>query len=306
MQDLPPERSAPGPTNTDRQDEPELGLPYALEPDLPVPDLPGTVVVGESVEDLLHYAASDLFNQAVACVRAFGDFHLALSAGPLQERLAMRLMIDPVFRFLPWQRTHLWLTHESAVPHDHEDSTFGRFRDIIMDHSGIPASRMHRVADPQDAAAAGRYERELQQTLAWREKGHDRLDFVVLGLEGDGVPTGVTTDAAADDGRTGGGTADGPGGGGVLNREARGSGRLVRRAAVRFDGRERDGLSMTMRMINASRCIAVMGSGRACRPAIDRLCAGGEEASSLAVSSLRPIGGELVWYLDREACGGES
>lgn len=154
--------------------------PYDLAPDVIAPTLPGRVVLRESTEETLDAAASELFTHAIDCVRTFGDFHLALSVSTSLEGLFRRLMVDPKFRSLPWNRTHLWLACERVGS---EAGECGReLRELVVDHSGIPAEQTHII--PLDAEeVASSYERDLRETLEWREPGHDRLDGVVLGLD---------------------------------------------------------------------------------------------------------------------------
>ncbi len=157
-----------------------MGDPYELAPGVNAPDLPGRVVLRESVEDTLDAAASELFVLSLDCVRAFGDFHLALSVSPSLEGLFQRLMVDPKFRTLPWSRTHLWLACETL---GERAGAFGReLRELVIEHAGIPDGQAHLIpTDDDDAARA--YAGELRETLAWREPGHDRLDASVLALD---------------------------------------------------------------------------------------------------------------------------
>src|SRR5687768_12288568 len=95
------------------------------------PPLPGSVVIRETPDELIDAVAADLFFQAVACARTFGDFHLALSGGSTPEPLYARLMYDPNYRDLPWKRTHLWIVDERRVPPDDERSNFRMIRETI-------------------------------------------------------------------------------------------------------------------------------------------------------------------------------
>jgi hypothetical protein len=152
-----------------------MGDPYELAPDRGAPELPGRVVVRESAEDALEAAGGELFALSVECVRAFGDFHLALSVSPTLEGLFRALMVDPKFRALPWNRTHLWLACENAAG--------GHWRDLhelLIEHAGIPDEQAHPI--PVGEGADG-YASVMRETLAWREPGHDRLDGVVLALD---------------------------------------------------------------------------------------------------------------------------
>lgn len=155
---------------------------YDLDPDNVPPELPGSVRVGEDLEETLDFIAADLFIQSCNCVRSFGDFHLALSHGQVQERLLIKLMVDPKYRTMPWSRTHLWSIAESKLEPGHPEHSMTHWTQIAVDAGGIPAAQVHCVFGHQPTGAR-LYADELTEHLEWRERGHDRLDFVLLGDE---------------------------------------------------------------------------------------------------------------------------
>ncbi len=153
---------------------------YGLEPAAELPDMPGSVRMGEDDEDALDMLAADLFVQSTSCVSSFGHFHLALSHGQAQERLMMKLMTDPKYRSIPWDRTHLWSIAEHLVEPGHPEHSMTHWRELAAEPGGIPDDQLHHMqAHRPDAPES--YERELVEHLEWRERGHDRLDFVILG-----------------------------------------------------------------------------------------------------------------------------
>jgi 6-phosphogluconolactonase/glucosamine-6-phosphate isomerase/deaminase len=247
--------------------------PIPLAPDPLKPRLPGQGVVREDADRAIDAAAADLYFQSLACVRAFGDFHLALGGGPQAEPLYRRLMYDPGLRELPWKRTHLWLAHEHAgktVVDD--DSVAAMIAGWIVEHSDIPREQVHFIdttaQSPQEA-----YEAELRETLGWREKGHDRLDFVALGLEPDGTAGPLVAGAPlpAEPGLVGS-----------------------------FGFGRRLGLSPVM--LSAARFIGILATGTASRATVARLAFAGADRGEYPVLGVRPLGGELRWYLDAAAC----
>src|SRR5687768_7369792 len=162
--------------------------PYACAGvNLPAPSLPGAneVVVTETVDELIDKLAADLVVHAENCVRKFGDFHLALSGGSTPQPLYERLMYDPNYRRLPWRRAHLWLVDERCVPFDHPQSNFGLIDETIVNHADIPREQVHPIFAMSPRADV-EYEAEIRETLGWREKGQDRLDYVLLGMGSDG------------------------------------------------------------------------------------------------------------------------
>jgi 6-phosphogluconolactonase len=270
---------------------------YELAPLPARPDLPGEVIVRDSVDDLIDSIAADLCVHALNCVRTFGAFHLALSGGSTPVPLYRRLMYDPNYRGLPWARTHLWIVDERRVPFDDERSNFKLINELIGDHSGIPAEQVHPIfALAPDADQE--YERVLREELGWRERGQDRLDYVLLGMGSDGHTASLFPRSPA------------------LKAELDGS---DERRLVRINEGENvtppDRVTMTFHLINASRLLGVMVTGESKRPMLERVSgtwkrlrgaglsgATPAEIEELPVLGLSPLGGELRWYLDSPAC----
>jgi 6-phosphogluconolactonase len=260
-----------------RRAEPESD-PDLLAMDSPPPRLPGTVSVLASADEAIDALAADLVFQATTCVRTFGDFHLALSGGTTPEPLYRRLMYDPAFRDLPWKRTHLWQVDERLVLPDDPRSNFGMIRDLVVEPSDIPPAQVHAV-DTSSPTPDEDYERVLREELEWREKGHDRLDYVLLGLGEDGHTASLfpRSGALEDRGRL------------VLVNDGPGVTPPPR-------------VTMTLCLINAARLVAVLVTGERKRGAVARVAAGKESPRDLPMLGVRPLAGELRWYLDMAAC----
>jgi 6-phosphogluconolactonase len=266
-----------------------------LMPAKPKLGLPGREVVRESLEEITDAAAADLYSQALACVRAFGDFHLALSGGSTPEPLYRRLMVDPAFRELPWRKTHLWIVDERRVPLDHELSNYRMIAETLVDQADIPSEQVHPM-QATSAKAADLYEAELRRVLEWREKGHDRLDYVLLGVGTDGHTASLFPRSPAL------GASD----------------RLV----AMNDGPSvtpPPRVTMTYRLLNASRFVGVLVTGAKKREVLRKIAAAskgvagttdataatGQRLSTgdLPVLGIKPLAGELRWYMDTEAVG---
>ncbi len=260
-------------------DEDEIHV-EGLEAPIATPALPGTVVARHSAEELYDAVAFDLMVQAAGCVREFGDFHLALSGGRTPFPLYEQLMYDPRFRALPWRRTHLWIVDERCVPVESELSNFGRIKEVIADHADIPPEQVHpMLAMLPDAAE--RYERELRETLAWRQKGHDRLDFVLLGMGPDGHTASIF-----------------PGSPALEAHERLALGVPAPTTVAPPVPR----VTLTMPMLNAARFVAPLVMGADKHAMLQRVAAGADPGV-VPIAALRPVAGELRWYLDPAACG---
>ncbi len=255
---------------------------YRLEPDATPPSLPGTVVVRRDADQLLDVVASDLLMQAHACARKFGTFHLALSGGSTPMPLYMRLMTDPAYRGLPWDKTHLWIVDERCVPFDDERSNYANIAGYIVDHSGIPRSHVHPIR-AMDGDADVAYEHELLAALADRPEGHDRLDFVLLGMGDDAHTASLFPRSPA------------------LHERDR---LVVFNRGPNVTPPDR--VTVTYRVLNASRFVGVLVTGEGKREAVarvERAAQSGDEGSeALPVLGVAPVAGELRWYLDAAAC----
>lgn len=261
-----------------RADETEA---YAVDADaFARPALAGEVAVAPDLDRLIDLLAADLVIHSVTCARTFGDFHIALSGGRTPVKLYERLMYDPNCRQIPWRKTHLWIVEERAVPWEDPRSTFGTIKGTIVDHSDIPPEQVHPISVNARDAAAG-YEQLLRESLGWREKGQDRLDFVLLGLGADGSTAGFA-----------------PGSPALAERQ-----RLV--ADVTSESIPR--ITMTLPLLNAARFVAVLAAGTGKADAVQRLAGGTAPlqvppAHDLPARAIQPIGGQLKWYLDTAAC----
>ncbi len=137
------------------------------------PRLPGRSVRRSSVDLATDALLADLFLHATNCVRAFGDFHLAVSAVEEIEPALMRLMYDPGFRDFPWSRTRLWMVDEVDVPIDDPRCRSTRLVETIVACSGIPEAQFVPLTCLEGPRP---YEARMREHLEWRERGQDRID----------------------------------------------------------------------------------------------------------------------------------
>lgn len=243
------------------------------------PALPGKAVVAPTTDELIDKLAADLVVHSLNCVRQFGDFHLALSGGSTPQPFYERLMYDPDCRNIPWRRTHLWMVDERCVPFDDSASNYRMIYETIVEHADIPIEQVHPIEAMSDTADLD-YERLLKETLAWRAKGEDRLDYVLLGMGADGHTASLFphTDALSEHER-------------------------FMRFVNAVHAKPTKRVTMTYPLINGARFVAFMVTGRSKAAMLQRLAQRTEAVSELPALGIAPHSGELRWYLDAEACG---
>jgi 6-phosphogluconolactonase len=243
--------------------------------------LPGRAVVRVDVDALLDKAAGELTVRAIARVEAAGVFHLALSGGSTPIAMFHRLLIDPNFRSLPWMQTHLWQVDERCVPDDDDRRNMRMIRENLVAQVPIGADQVHAmpVGDRQGDRA---YEAVLREALGNVDmRGTPRLDYVLLGVGGDGHTASLFPRSPA-----------------LAERN-----RLI----VFNDGptvvEPRPRMTMTHRLINAARTIGVLALGEGKRRAIGRIGAEPRDPTALPITGIEPVhpDAELIWYLDEPA-----
>jgi len=243
------------------------------------PALAGRVVVGKDRYEVDEKIGTHLLKCAHDCVAKFGDFHFAVSGGSTPFPFYQSLMTDPRYRSFPWLRTHLWIVDERRVAFDNPLSNWRQIGEIFVDHSGMPDDQIHpMMATAPDAAE--QYEKQLRTALARRAPGEDRLDFVLLGMGDNGHTASLFPHTA------------------VLNETTR--------WVSDCDGptvTPPPRVTMTYPLLNNARVIAplVIGANKAAM--ITRIATGSDDFHELPIKGIKPTTGELVWYLDRAACG---
>jgi 6-phosphogluconolactonase/glucosamine-6-phosphate isomerase/deaminase len=153
-----------------------MSSPYDLQPQRHAPG--GSVIAKPTADEAADALAADLLLHALTCVRSLGDVHLALSGGESAERLYRTLLLDPSYRAFPWKRAHVWLVGSEGGSRDAERT----ITELLVGHADLPEEQFHPMPASSPGAAAA-YERELRECLGWRERGHDRIDFVLINGE---------------------------------------------------------------------------------------------------------------------------
>ncbi len=206
--------------------------------------------VEADVEGAARRAAEIVAARCAEAVARRGVFTLALSGGstplPLFRLLRTQAWQDRV----DWAHTRVFWVDERCVPADDPASNYGVANRELLAH--VPAAAifpMDCLSDPGEAAVA--YEETLRQHVP-AENGGPRLDCALLGMGADGHTASLFPGSP------------------LLQPEALSSGRLTGAAVA--EGMEPKPesrrITLTLPMLNASRCCLFLGTGaekgRAC------------------------------------------
>ncbi|MEE9212932.1 MAG: 6-phosphogluconolactonase [Phycisphaeraceae bacterium] len=250
--------------------------------------LTGNVHVAQTPDQLYDDLAAVLMVAALRAAEARGVFHLALSGGSTPEPFYVRLVTDPRYRALPWNKTHLWLVDERRVDEHDDRSNYKMIRESLANHVSLRRRQCHPMPvlakDP-----AGLYEDELRRIVD-PNVPVPRLDFVVLGMGDDAHTASLFPGSPA------------------LSEALR----LI----VVNDGptvTPPDRVTMTYPLLNAARHVAVLVTGQrkaaTLRRVNEHLRTAGPDPQRLPITGIDPASGgsradgNINWYLDAAAAG---
>lgn len=174
---------------------------------------------------------------------------------------------------LPWEHLHFFWGDERCVPPDDPRSNYRMACETFLSHIPIPSENLHPIPcldTPEEAAEL--YEEELRSFC-----GPDPcLDFVWLGLGKDGHTASLFphTPALAEKKRW------------VLGVHPKGT--IPR-------------VTLTYPVLNCARWVVFLVSGREKAPVLAMILKGRPFPQSCPAAGIRPLSGNLLWFVDREA-----
>lgn len=235
-------------------------------------------MIGRFVDaDALGRAAADLFaRKAREAVEARGRFSVLLAGGDTPRRTYELLAVEPQRGRVPWERVHLFWGDERCVPPDSPHSNASMVRRALLDHVPVDPAHVHPVPygrSPEESAEA--YEQDLKEFF---RGGPPRFDLVLLGLGADGHTASLLPGSSAVDEK-------------------------VRWTAVAKRPEEAfSRVTVTFPLLNgaATALFLVSGAGKALvlRALLED---GGRSAAGYPASRVRPVSGDLRWFVDDAA-----
>ncbi|OZI62257.1 6-phosphogluconolactonase [Bordetella genomosp. 11] len=231
----------------------------------------------ENANSLVEHLADWLTARIAACE---GRFALALSGGSTPRPLYALLAEPERARRIDWSRVHLFWGDERFVPYDDPRSNYGMTRQAMIDSIPIPAENVHPVpTDGTPESAAKRYADLLREYYgsARLEPGRPLFDVNLLGIGDDGHTASLFPGAPQVD-------------------ETRDW--TVAVVGVKDEPR----ISLTFPALDSAAAVVFLAAGDKKRSAVSRARAHDPDVPS---GRVRPQG-ELLWYLDRDAAGGDA
>lgn len=225
-------------------------------------------------------AAADLFCElGRARWREGNTFSAALSGGSTPQRFYELLAAPPFSTVIPWERVHLFQVDERCVPPEDPQSNYRIIHETLLRYVPIPEANFHRMAAelPDRDEAARTYAAELARTLRPGPREFPRLDLMFLGMGPDGHTASLFPGSPA------------------LKEETL----WVRANFVKKLATHR--LTLTFPVLNAARRIVFLVSGTEKAETLRRVLQPDTDAIPLPARSVRPVDGEVSWYVDEAA-----
>ena len=242
----------------------------------------GNIRVFPDLDALARAAAEEFFRRAVTSIQERGRFTVVLSGGSTPLRLFEKLAAgDPGQGEFSWSAVHLFWGDERSVPFSHPESNFGSARAALLSRIEIGSANLHPVPlEGQDAAGAAiAYEKEIRSFFKLPEDQFPRFDLVFLGLGSDGHTASLFPGTAA----------------------VQESKRLVVAPWLEKLGKFR--ITMTVPVFNQARCVIFLVAGAGKADTVREILEGEDRPGRFPAGLIRPVSGDLFWFLDGPAAG---
>ena len=236
-------------------------------------------IAGDRAE-LTRMTAGLLLDLSKAAVKAEKRCTIALSGGSTPKDVYAMLADDAKLRAeFPWNDTYFFWGDERHVPPDHPESNYRMTNEAMLSKAPLPPANVHRVkAENPDAAAAARdYEREVRKFFQLPAGKFPRFDIVLMGMGPEGHTASLFPGTKA------------------LGEEKK----LV---VSNWVGKlYTDRITMTAPVFDNARNVVFLVAGDDKAVALKAVLEGKDEPDQLPAQLIRPRKGKLIWLLDPRA-----
>jgi 6-phosphogluconolactonase len=210
-----------------------------------------------------------------ALSRAEGDepVHIALSGGKTPMRLYETLAMPPFLTSVDWKRLVFWFGDERPVPPDHPDSNAGMATKALL--AKVKATVYRMIAERGEA---NEYEALIRERVTRQRRGIPIFDLILLGMGEDGHTASLFAGTRA------------------LEEQKR----LV--VMNQVPQKQTTRMTFTYPLINAAdRIWAIITGAHKREKLIVARAAWDRHERPFPFAGVRPVEGELVWWVDRAA-----
>jgi 6-phosphogluconolactonase len=235
------------------------------------------VRVFQDPEELSRAAAEFFITLAKKNTALHDRFSVVLSGGSTPRRL-YSLLGSPLYRDdVDWSRVHVFWADERCVPKGHPESNYRLTHDAFLSSVPLPVENIHRIrGEEEPGKAAQAYEDELRNFFS--VPGAAVFDLIILGAGEDGHTASLFPGSAALDERV----------------------RLA--VPVYLEQPKINRVTLTLPVLNRAAQVLFLASGRAKADVVRDILEGGDTRHYPA-GRIRPVDGDVIWFIDRHAAG---
>jgi len=203
-------------------------------------------------------------------------FSVVLSGGSTPE-LLYSVVGDHFSNSVSWEFVHFFWGDERCVPPDSYESNYGMSRRALLDKIKIPLSNIHRIRGEDDPEKeAYRYSEDISCNTRKRD-GLPVFDLIILGLGEDGHIASIFP----------------------ANKMLLNSDKICEVAVHPATLQKR--ISLSGRVINNADSVCFLVTGKKKAEIVESIINKNASAYNFPASSIVPVYGELVWFIDKEA-----
>ncbi|MEP6728424.1 MAG: 6-phosphogluconolactonase [Bacteroidota bacterium] len=215
----------------------------------------------------------------VATLKKQDRFTLVLSGGGTPQKLNTLLAAPPYKEKIDWSKLHIFWGDERFVPYTDERNNAKMAFDTLLDHVPVPAAQIHRMRTENiiPEVAAGEYEKILHEYFPPAVPASPTFDLVILGMGDDGHTLSLFP-----------GTH-------IMHVEDKWATSLFLKQQDMFR------VTLTAPVVNRAARIAFLVTGPGKAIALQQVIEGDYKPDSYPSQVIKPIDGELYWFVDRAA-----
>ncbi|GAC1643873.1 MAG: 6-phosphogluconolactonase [Acidobacteriaceae bacterium] len=231
-------------------------------------------------------APAEIFESPQALVTATEKYVLATLTARLETSPIAYMAISggstpkPLYSLLAteagvFDRVRIYFVDERNVGPEDNDSNYRMVREAWLKSGNVPAENVHRIKGELQAQTAAReYEAELHAVAVPQQNGFPRFDLILLGMGPDGHTASLFPDTAA------------------LHEDKR---FVVANFVPKLNTNR---ITLTFPVINNAASVAFLVAGSDKAPVLSEIARGN---STLPAALIKPVAGELTWFLDQPA-----
>jgi 6-phosphogluconolactonase len=221
-------------------------------------------------EWLADYINSTLENQ--------DRFTIALSGGSTPQKLHTLLASSPYKEKIHWNKLHVFWGDERFVPFEDDRNNAKMAFDTLLDHVPVPKEQIHIMrTDIQPEASAEEYEKILNRYFPVTVPASTTFDLVLLGMGDDGHTLSLFPGTHTMH---------------IENKSV---------TSLFLKQQDMYRITLTAPVVNRAACVVFLVSGSGKATALKEVIEGDYQPDLYPSQVIKPLNGELHWFLDKAA-----